>query len=190
MAYEWDYPARPEPIAVTDLKDCPGCKVKAGQPHVEGCDIERCSACSAQRIDYCHEAEHDPLFARWTGIWPHDAEAHWVGVDLNQFIIQGFHTVIAVKPDEPLSDTWVCICGNVASLEGFYPCNSEGTQVEPTPEEWTSGWYACARCYRLIDQRTRQVVGVGFESHLLEIERAAIFGSRGQRVGVWIEGGE
>lgn len=99
MSYidDFDYHARPH-IKVEDLPDCPGCNVKPGQPHREGCDIERCSGCGLQRINYCHEDIHDPLFARWTGIWPTDAEAKAVGVDLNEFIMQGYHLVMAVKP--------------------------------------------------------------------------------------------
>ena len=85
-------------MELTDLKPCPDCAVVPGQPHREGCDVERCSACGMQRIAYCHESEHDPLFSRWTGIWPTDAEAQFVGVDLNEFVKQGFQAVMTVKP--------------------------------------------------------------------------------------------
>ena len=183
--YDFEFPPRPVPLKPEGLKKCPDCAVEPGQPHQKGCDIERCSVCGLQRIAYCHEADHDPLFSRWTGIWPHDAEAHWIGVDLNQFLIQGFHEVVAVKPKE-LSDEWVCICGNVGSKDGFSACDSEGQEVEPTPEEWTSGNYVCARCKRIISD-TRQVVGVAFEGVpiLSRNERAAVFGSTGQRIGIW-----
>ncbi|HYT36280.1 MAG TPA: hypothetical protein VEL49_03800 [Ktedonobacteraceae bacterium] len=53
---------------------------------------------------------------------------------------------------------WVCICGNVPSDEGFYPCDEQGNMVEPTPEEWTTKLYRCDRCGRIIDQDTRKVV--------------------------------
>lgn len=181
---DFNYHARPH-IKVEDLPNCHGCGVKPGNPHVEGCDIERCSVCGLQRINYCHEADHDPLFSRWTGIWPTDAEARAVGVDLNEFIIQGYAAIMTAKPME-LADTWVCICGNSASSDGFDTCNSEGEEVEPTPQEWTSGWYVCARCKRIIND-TRLVVGVAFGGPLSQSERAAVYGSRGQRVGLWDE---
>lgn len=53
---------------------------------------------------------------------------------------------------------WHCLCGNVASNDGFYPCDSEGNQVEPTPEAWTTDWYVCAHCGRIIDQATLTIV--------------------------------
>ena len=57
-------------------------------------------------------------------------------------------------------EAWVCLCGNTPLEEGFYPCNREGQLVEPTPEEWTTHWYVCARCGRMIDQRSLEVVGM------------------------------
>lgn len=55
---------------------------------------------------------------------------------------------------------WVCLCGNTAASEGFYPCDERGEMVEPTPEEWTTNWYICDRCGRMINQSTRDVVEV------------------------------
>ena len=55
-------------------------------------------------------------------------------------------------------DAWVCLCGNTPSAEGFYPCDALGTQVEPTPEDWTTGCYVCARCGRIINQTSLEVV--------------------------------
>jgi hypothetical protein len=71
-------------------KTCPDCGVEPGRPHVEGCDIERCSGCGEQRLSCgCFETgrhdKHDPSFSRWTGFWPGELEAfalgavvHWV----------------------------------------------------------------------------------------------------------------
>jgi hypothetical protein len=72
-------------------------------------------------------------------------------------------------------DAWICFCGNTPFQEGFYPCNSEGEIVEPISQDWTTGWYVCDRCGRIIDQATREIVGVRFENTLTKEEREAIF---------------
>lgn len=41
---------------------------------------------------------HDKLFARWTGFWPGEVEAKELGIDLNQFIIQGYNEIFFIKP--------------------------------------------------------------------------------------------
>ena len=56
-------------------------------------------------------------------------------------------------------DAWTCLCGNQAHLAGFYPCDRDGNQVEPTEKDWLTNWYVCDRCGRVIDNRTLIVVG-------------------------------
>jgi hypothetical protein len=77
--------------------------------------------------------------------------------------------------DPDLKDWWVCPCGNTPDQEGFYPCSSEGEQVEPTPEEWTTDCYVCDRCGRIIKQSNLEVVGVRAKNTLTEEEKKAIF---------------
>lgn len=63
--------------------NCHDCGVKPGEPHREGCDIERCSVCGMQRL-CCGCEGHDPLFARWTGFWSGQLEAIALGISLNE----------------------------------------------------------------------------------------------------------
>jgi hypothetical protein len=56
------------------------------------------------------------------------------------------------------SDCWICVCHNTAEADGFYPCNAEGNQIEPIAGVW-SDLYVCAKCGRIIDQKTLEVIG-------------------------------
>jgi hypothetical protein len=44
-----------------------------------------------------------------------------------------------------------CTCGNRADLDGFYPCNAAGVEVEPTEKDWPDGLYLCERCKAIIN---------------------------------------
>jgi len=67
------------------LVKCFDCGVNPGEEHQEGCDVERCSICGGQRLMCGCQEENDKQFSRWTGIWPGEAEAKYLGLDLNSF---------------------------------------------------------------------------------------------------------
>lgn len=88
-----------------ELENCPDCSAEPGRPHNKGCDIEHCSVCGLQRLS-CNCEGHDPLFSRWTGVWPAEMECFYLGLtdekgehpDLNRFYQEGLHEIFFVKP--------------------------------------------------------------------------------------------
>jgi hypothetical protein len=59
---------------------CPECRVRPGQVHRAGCDIEQCPYCGGQLIS-CDCRRRPPLDDRmpWSGIWPGVAECQEFG---------------------------------------------------------------------------------------------------------------
>ena len=56
-----------------------------------------------------------------------------------------------------IDEAWICICRNTPDADGLFTCDSEGNEVEPAV-----GWddlYVCAKCGRIIKQKTLEVVG-------------------------------
>ena len=56
-------------------------------------------------------------------------------------------------------EAWVCICKNTPSDGGFYPCDEQGSEMEPLVGSGWNGLYVCADCGRIINQETLEVVG-------------------------------
>lgn len=83
---------------MNSLRNCHDCGAVAGQVHVNGCDVERCSACGGQRLSCFCGGRHDKKFARWTGLWPGIAEATELGLTLNEFYERGMHRTFFIKP--------------------------------------------------------------------------------------------
>lgn len=54
-----------------------------------------------------------------------------------------------------LNDQWICLCGNRAELDGFFPCKEDGTRTEPV-EGW-SGHYKCDNCKLIVDSEGKVV---------------------------------
>ena len=71
-----------------------------------------------------------------------------------------------VKHQPGNSEAWVCLCGNRAELDGFFPCDDNGNEVVPL-----QGWenlYVCFRCGRIIDQFSLEVIGRNPNFRVLE----------------------
>jgi len=56
-------------------------------------------------------------------------------------------------------EAWHCICRNTPSDGGFYPCDENGNEMEPTIGSNWDGLYVCADCGRIIQFDSLEVVG-------------------------------
>lgn len=61
-------------------RPCGDCGVEPGWPHIDGCDVARCTECGWQRIGCEHEESALGWGQTWTGVWPGEAECHELGL--------------------------------------------------------------------------------------------------------------
>jgi len=55
-------------------------------------------------------------------------------------------SIITIHPD---GTDIVCECGNDTRSDGFFPCDSEGNEMEPTLDSDWDGLYLCPPCGQL-----------------------------------------
>ncbi len=48
------------------MERCPDCGVSFGNPHLDRCDIEKCTVCGGQRLT-CSCEGHDKTLSPWLG---------------------------------------------------------------------------------------------------------------------------
>ena len=48
--------------------------------------------------------------------------------------------------DKIMGDNFTCACGNQSHMDGFYPCDENGTEVEPINGKWNDYLYTCGHC--------------------------------------------
>ena len=66
-------------------------------------------------------------------------------------------------------DAWICVCGNEADSDGFWPCDTNGNGVTIDKDgPWDGILYVCAKCGRIFRQDTMEVVGLNPAPVLLE----------------------
>lgn len=95
------------------LRVCPDCSANPGQRHLKNCDVERCSVCGGQRLS-CKCIGHDKDFAKWTGIWPGEAESKFLNIDLNEFQRRGYSDIFFVKKERSGNGLYSMAQGNTS----------------------------------------------------------------------------
>ena len=56
-------------------------------------------------------------------------------------------------------EAWICVCKNTPVDDGFYPCDRNGNELEPTIGSGWDNLYVCPKCGRIINQETLVFVG-------------------------------
>jgi hypothetical protein len=63
-----------------------------------------------------------------------------------------------ITHEEGSDEAWICICKNTPTSDGFYPCDMQGKEIEPTEKDGWENLYVCDRCKRIINQDTLEVI--------------------------------
>jgi len=61
-----------------------------------------------------------------------------------------------IRTERDNTDAWICVCLNEPHMDGFFPCDSAGQEMDPV-DGWTE-LYVCHRCGRIIDQGSLKIV--------------------------------
>jgi hypothetical protein len=69
------------------------------------------------------------------------------------------NTIMKIEHEAGNKEAWICICGNRPAGGGFYPCDKNGDEMEPSKGSNWKGLYVCNECGRIIDFETLEVVG-------------------------------
>lgn len=125
-------------------------------------------------ITYDPAQWHDPIDWDWA-ILIQDAWSGPVQADERLVQIRAMHLdeddIETIMTTDGNPDAWLCICGNQPHYSGFYPYH-DGREVEPTTDgPWDGSSYVCADCYRVIDQRTLEVLEVATSVRWLHEQR-------------------
>jgi len=96
--------------------------------------------------ELCHRYDTEPEFRARVDEAIADAEKGWPDE--------------RIRKDPGGDIECVLSCNNNPSMDGFYPCLYDGTEVEPYANgAWKGRLYCCASCGRIIDVETLQVIG-------------------------------
>ena len=69
--------------------------------------------------------------------------------------------------EEGNEEAWVCVCGNTPCDDGFYPCDGDGNEMEPSIGSDWENLYVCASCGRIINMDTLEIVGQNLKPKFL-----------------------
>lgn len=75
---------------------------------------------------------------------------------------------MSIEHIQTRDDAWLCLCGNIDSYEGFWPCDKNGNEMVPSIDSDWDDLYVCGDCSRIINQETLEVIGQNPEHRRLD----------------------